>query len=756
MLVSFWRQWWSGAVSKTAPAPQRRCGRPGGVRGPRAKRCGPAVEPLEVRRVLSTVWFVNEAANGAGAGLSWTDAFTELPAALRSARNGDQVWVARGTYEPTLGTDRTSSFALPDGVAIYGGFAGTEATLAQRDWKANVTTLSGDIGAPRNASDNSYHVVIASGLTAPTTLDGFTVRAGNADATESKDQRGGGLWVVDSASWLTLARLVVRDNVAGAGAGLCLDNSSPTLTDVAFVRNASSILGGGLAAFQASPTMNGVRFQGNSAAYHGGGLFNLESSPTMRSVAFVGNVAKYGGAVYNNSTSRPTLTDVEFRGNRATQAGGGMFVFLSAPTLTDVRFRDNKALYGGGMSIEAGAPKLTRVTFSHNVAERAGGAIENYLGSPQLFGVTYRGNWAKKGRNVVHENAWPRARAELPAPTASPPSDADGDAAARVWHVDGSAPAGRDGRSWVGAFKDLQTALVAARPGDQVWVARGTYTPTTGTDRSASFALPDGVAIYGGFAGTETALGQRDWVANVTTLSGEIGVRNTQADNSYHVVTAHGLTAATTLSGFTIIGGNADGPTAADKRGGGMWVTASAGALTVTHVTFRNNRAYNGGAMYLATPTATLREVGFVGNSAALVAGGLFCDTSAPTLTHVSFIGNAARYGGALYTNAGSTPHVSGGLFRENRATRDGGGLSAFLSGPAFSDVVFVGNAADFGGGMSLDLASPQLNRVTFAGNSASRGGGIQSYLGTRPFQAVTYWRNHAGQGPNIFVIGRP
>jgi len=44
-------------------------------------------------------------------------------------------------------------------------------------------------------------------FTAPTTLDGFTVRAGNADPENSEQQRGGGRWVGDSANWLTMARL---------------------------------------------------------------------------------------------------------------------------------------------------------------------------------------------------------------------------------------------------------------------------------------------------------------------------------------------------------------------------------------------------------------------------------------------------------------------------------------------------------------------------------------------------------------------
>ena len=80
----------------------------------------------------------------------------------------------------------------------------------------------------------------------------------------------------------------------------------------------------------------------------------------------------------------------------------------------------------------------------------------------------------------------------------------------------------------------------------------GVHKPATNpAQRTAVFALKSDVAIYGGFAGTETALNQRDWTLNVTVLSGDIdnndtvdasGVVTTATSivgsNAYHVVSA--------------------------------------------------------------------------------------------------------------------------------------------------------------------------------------------------------------------------
>jgi hypothetical protein len=154
------------------------------------------------------------------------------------------------------------------------------------------------------------------------------------------------------------------------------------------------------------------------------------------------------------------------------------------------------------------------------------------------------------------------------------------------------------GPVWSGGLLGEDGALGAASASDEIWVAAGTYTPTTGTDRTATFALKSGVAVYGGFAGTETLRSERDPVANVTILSGEIGAAGT-SDNSYHVVT--GRTGAT-LDGVTVSGGNANGGGLAGFGGG---IFNNANSPTLMNVTVSGNGAACTGAGSPTFPAAT-------------------------------------------------------------------------------------------------------------------------------------------------------
>lgn len=72
-------------------------------------------------------------------------AFSSLQAALEVAEADDEIWVAAGIYRPGALSDpsdpRTATFQLSEQLAIYGGFAGSETSRAERDWRTNQVIL---------------------------------------------------------------------------------------------------------------------------------------------------------------------------------------------------------------------------------------------------------------------------------------------------------------------------------------------------------------------------------------------------------------------------------------------------------------------------------------------------------------------------------------------------------------------------------------------------------------------------------------
>ena len=198
----------------------------------------------------SAIIFVDDTAAGANDGSSWADAFSDLQPALDAAQAGDEIWVAAGTYWPSLRTDaadpRSATFNLIDGVKLYGGFAGNESSLAERDWQAHPAILSGDIDRNDLASpvtdvnqivgENAYHVVSAIEGNVNTILDGFTITAGKTNFLQDTipcngDQCGGGLWV--SGGNPTFIDLIVQGNSASFGGGIAILNSeNPFLLNI--------------------------------------------------------------------------------------------------------------------------------------------------------------------------------------------------------------------------------------------------------------------------------------------------------------------------------------------------------------------------------------------------------------------------------------------------------------------------------------------------------------------------------------------
>ena len=288
--------------------------------------------------------------------------------------------------------------------------------------------------------------------------------------------------------------------------------------------------------------------------------------------------------------------------------------------------------------------------------------------------------------------------------------------------------------SWANACT-LQTALAIAKSDDAIWVKKGVHYPdTTGLSdpRTAHFTLKNGVAVYGGFAGNETQRNQRNWLSNVTILSGDIDGNDTtdpngvvtttvniNGNNAYNVVLSPiGTDGTAVLDGFVITAGQANSSNYPYYNGGGMY--NSGGNPTLTNVTFSDNTTnYDGGGMFNAG-SATLTNVTFHENTADY-GGGIFnSEGSSSTLINVTFYGNKANYGGGLVNYRGSLT-LTNATFHGNTATYRGGGV--YNSGTTIlTNATLHSNIANYGGGMYNVVSSPTLNNIIMWGNSASNG----------------------------------
>lgn len=254
-----------------------------------------------------------------------------------------------------------------------------------------------------------------------------------------------------------------------------------------------------------------------------------------------------------------------------------------------------------------------------------------------------------------------------------------------------------DGSSWNKAFLTISKALSRDSSGNQIWVAEGTY------QEEKELFIPEGISLYGGFTGTESALSQRDIQLHDTIINGKGG----------RCITNNGF-----LHGFHITGGSLIG-----------YYLGAAGIEnhgTVSNCSIYNNKSFCEGGIenhgivrdskifnnlsYYSAGGASNSETGIITNSivysntgtyyetAPRICGGIYNQGS---IINCSIFGNKlnnSEYGG-IRNNSGS---ITNCIVWNNEGTD--------ITGDGIVRYCCYENAPDTGSSISSD---PQFENIS-------------------------------------------
>ncbi|HPO17536.1 MAG TPA: leucine-rich repeat domain-containing protein, partial [Candidatus Hydrogenedentes bacterium] len=214
----------------------------------------------------------------------------------------------------------------------------------------------------------------------------------------------------------------------------------------------------------------------------------------------------------------------------------------------------------------------------------------------------------------------------------------------------------QNGMCWETAFTEIQPAIewAALAEGGQVWVAQGVYDG----DNTSVVRMRSNVEVFGGFTGTETALEERDWNANLTILD---GYNSQTGERAEHVVMGENIQNAR-LDGFVITNGGGM-PESMDEKGGGVYLSEVDDTMVLSHLTVTANMGLQGAGAYLADSSPAIEDSRWVLNF-GMEGAGLYLDHASPTVDNVLFLGNVAATffapdagdGGAVYATNDSAP----------------------------------------------------------------------------------------------------
>jgi uncharacterized repeat protein (TIGR01451 family) len=319
---------------------------------------------------VKAVWYVDGDSPASGSGALWGQAFKTIPEAVSAAAAGDEIWVREGSH--TL----ASQIILNKAVSLYGGFEGNEATLGQRDWKNNPTTINGNGAVP----------CLKIGVAA--TVDGLTITNCRNTSASYLEYYGGALQIASSNVNITNCTVSNSSTLNGVGGGIATTTS-------------------GLSAI----TISDSTITGNTATYDGGGIYLIAPNSSVRRCTITGNTGRMGGGIYSEPKIAGPLeiSHSVISGNSAVKNGssggfgGGITLsgYLDDPKplsliISNCLIHDNQAAdTGGGVSI-----------YGSNAVIQSSNIVNNRLTNPLGFVQGSAFNFGQANVTVVNSIVW--------------------------------------------------------------------------------------------------------------------------------------------------------------------------------------------------------------------------------------------------------------------------------------------------------------------------------------------------------------
>lgn len=503
-----------------------------------------------------------------------------------------------------------------------------------------------------------------------------------------------------------------------------------------------------------------------------------------------GLTQSYGGAIENAGTL--TINSYNFINNSATKGYGGAVDVYKHGTLTitgDTIFIGNSSTEIGGAIALTGRADITRATFQENVAQLTGGAISTTTDSKTVLtvvGSTFENNHSlKDGGAIGNYASLSVSNSTFTGNTAGYGKDSNDNYTVplsyETYMGGGAIALGALSNSSVGTITDTTfNGNKSATNGGAVAtrLAKDANNSAAKLDIEATFidndALESGGAIYNTFY-TNNGLGKGDGVTVKGIFTGnKAGVNGGAIFNDGTVdkagnpggimtITASEFTGNTaTLSAGAIYNSGSlsvkdsefDGNVSKTGWGGAIY-SGSTGNMTIEGSTFKNNIAYNAGAIGAGTKTTgtIIKNSTFENNSAeaygavALFKNGelenvVFKGNKATGTKTLSEDGKAVNHGaGALFLGAESVVKITKGSFDGNTSGTRGGAIATRMPDVAnnqaakldIDGTVFSNNIAKTEGGAiysSFYNSQEVVNNVliknaTFTNNQANEGGAI-------------------------------